>query len=76
MVLGSPQVFDKRVLLRFFKHDKFHFGVRHRSQNMILHRIINAYPRINFINKGLSIIQKLHVQCDSLKPILFGINSN
>ena len=28
------------------------------------------------MNKGLSIIQKIHVRCDALKAILFGINSS
>ena len=37
MVLGSPQVFDERILLEFFLHDAFDFGVRHRSQKLILH---------------------------------------
>ena len=29
---------------------------------------------MNFINKGLSIVHKLNVQCDSLKLICLGIN--
>ena len=54
----------------------FHFAVRQRRQKLILHQILDAYPRIDFINKGLSIFQKPHVRCDYLKVIWFIINSN
>ena len=43
---------------------------------MILHQILDIYPRIQFINKGLSIVQKLYVPCDSLKFVWFVINRN
>ena len=64
-VLDSSQVFDERIL----------FSVMHRSQKLILNQIFDIYPRIKFINKGLSIIQKRKVRCDALKVIWFGINS-
>ena len=28
-----------------------------------LYKILYAYPQITFINKGLSVVQKLHVRC-------------
>ena len=36
-VLGYPQLIDKRILLRDFFHVAFHFGVRKRIQNLVLH---------------------------------------
>ena len=54
-----------------YSHSTLHFGVRQRSKKIILHQILDEYPRINFINKGLSIVQKLHFRCDSL-DVFFG----
>ena len=62
--------------IAIFLHDAFHFCDRQRSQKLILHQIIDAYPRIGFINKGLSIAQKIRVRFDSLEVILFGVDSN
>ena len=59
-----------------FLHHTFHFGVIKIIQKLILHQKLDEYPHISFIKKGLSTVQKLHVRCDSLKVILFGINSN
>ena len=36
-VLGSPQVLDERILLRFRLHYEFHFSVRQKIQKLILH---------------------------------------
>ena len=58
----------------YFIHDSFHFGVRQRIQKLILHQILNIYPRIKYINKGILIVQKLHVQYDALKFVWYGIN--
>ena len=74
--LGSPQVFDEWILLQFFLHDTFYVHVRQRIQKFILYQILNLYPHIIFIHKELSIVQKLHVWCDSLNMIIFGINTN
>ena len=38
--------------------------------------LLDAYTWISFIIKGVSIVQKLHMRCDSLKEILFVIISN
>ena len=72
-VLGFPQVFDKRILLKYFLHDIFHFCASQRSQKLILHEKLDAYPHISFITKGLSIVQKLRAWCESLKVIFLGI---
>ena len=42
-VLGPPQVYMKRFYCDLFLHDTFHFGVRQRSQKLILHKIFDAY---------------------------------
>ena len=34
-------------------------------QKIILNNILDEYPPINSINKGVSIVQKLSVRCDS-----------
>ena len=51
-VLGSRHVFDERILLGFFLHRPFHFGVRQRRQKLILHQILDVYPRFSFMNRG------------------------
>ena len=40
------------------------------------HRAVQANSAIKFINKGLSIVLKLNVQCDALNVIFLDINSN
>ena len=62
--------------MQFFSYDTFHFSARQRIEKLILHQILYVYPHIGFINKEMSIFQKLCVRCDSLKLILFGINRN
>ena len=69
-VLDSWQVCDERILLRFF-NDKFHIGVMQIRLNFILHQILYVYPRIKFINKGLSTVHKLNARCDSLKAFFY-----
>ena len=59
-----------------FLHDAFNFGVVQRIQKLISHQILDIYPHISFINKGLSIVQKLWVLFDTLKVIWFNIHSN
>ena len=59
-----PPGFGERISLLFF-HDTSHVGVRQRSPKLFLHTILVVYPRINFINKGLSIVQKLDVRYGS-----------
>ena len=70
-VLGHPQVFDESICLCFFKHDSFRFGVRQRIQKMILHQILDVYPHISFIDKGMTIVHKMHMRCDSLNFFLW-----
>ena len=43
--------------------------------NSIVHKIIIVYPRINSMNKVLSIFHKIDVCCDSSQPVWFGITS-
>ena len=55
-----------RFLMKIFRcnvflNDAFHVGVRQRSQYLILHRILDIYLHISFMNKGMSIVQKMHV---------------
>ena len=38
---------------------------RKRTPKLMLHKILYVDSDINFRNKGLSVVQKLHVQCDS-----------
>ena len=57
-VLGSRQVFDERILYQDLFTHGFHFGVMKRSQNLILHQILDIYPQVIFINKWLSTVQK------------------
>ena len=42
-------------------NDTFHVGVRQRTQKLILHKILNKYPYISIMNKGLSIVHIIHV---------------
>ena len=37
--------------------------------------MLDRYPRLRFIYKGLAIVQKLRVRYDSLKVILLGIKT-
>ena len=45
-------------------HDRVISLVRQIIQKLILHKILDMYPLIWFMDKGLSIVQKLHVWCD------------
>ena len=63
----------KEFFSKVFLHDASNFDVRKISHKIILHYILDTYPRISFINKGLSIVQILHVRCDKLKVICSGI---
>ena len=61
-----PPSFWIRDLILIFLHMKHSITVvGQRIQKMILHQILNMNLRIKFVNKGLSIIQKLHVWYDS-----------
>ena len=51
-VFGSCQVFYERIVLWVFLHNTFHVGVR------LIIFLIDIYPRINFMNIWLSIVQK------------------
>ena len=51
-VLGSPQVFDEKILVHFVLHQAFHFGVRQIIQKLVLHKILDTYPPINKIIGG------------------------
>ena len=53
------QGFDEIILLCLFYTMNFHFRFRKISQNKILCRILDVYPHINFINKILSVVQKI-----------------
>ena len=59
----APIFWWKYFVTRFL-HDTFNFGVRQRCQKLILHQIIDIYPCIKLINKGLSIFQNLHAWHD------------
>ena len=60
-VLGFRQVFDESILLLIFLHGEFHAGVRQIIPKLILHKILDVYPRVNFMYKGVSIVQKLYI---------------
>ena len=60
-VFGFRQVSNERISLIFFLRHALCVGVRQRRQRLILHTIHDVYPRINFMNKELSIFQKIHV---------------
>ena len=47
------QVFDERILLQDFVHDSSHFCVSQRSQKLILHELLDIYPRITFIKRSV-----------------------
>ena len=54
----------KGFLSNIVLNDAFHVGGRRIIQKLVLFQILDIYPRIVFINKGLSIFQKLRVQYD------------
>ena len=62
-----PPSFLWIYFIAFFLRNAFHFSDRQIIQKLILYHIFNAYPCIIFINKGVSTVQKLHVQCEALK---------
>ena len=61
-------------LVLIFWHDAFHIGFRQRTPKLILHTTLDVYQWNNFIDKGLSIFQKLHVRYGSSYFIWFGMN--
>ena len=60
-----PPGFYEKISLRIFLHNSFHVGVMQITLNLILYKILDTQPHIKFINRGLSIVQKLNVKCDS-----------
>ena len=56
--LVPPSCFMKIFHYNFFR-DSFNVGVRQIIQKLILHQILYVYPSINFMNKGMSIVQKI-----------------
>ena len=56
-----PTRFLMRGFCFAFLHDALHIRVRKRRQTLILHKVLDVNPHINFMNKGMSIFQKLHV---------------
>ena len=46
------------------------------SNNWFYIEYINIYQRISFMDKGISLVQRLHVKYDKLKVIWFCINSS
>ena len=48
-----------------FLHDKLQDKIRQRNPKLILDTIIYVYQHVNFMNKGMSIVKKLCVRCDS-----------
>ena len=68
------------VLMKWFSfvfllNDAFHIGVRQIIPNKILHTIINLYPCIKFIDKGLLIVHNFCVRCESSWLIWFHIDN-
>ena len=57
-----------------FLYDAFHSGVRQISRKLVFCQIIVVYSRVNYTYKGMQIVQKLDVICDTSKVIWFGIN--
>ena len=48
-VLVLRQFFIKGFYCAFFKHDTFHCGVSQIIRELILHQILDKYPRISYI---------------------------
>ena len=44
-------------------HDVFHFGVRQRSQKLILYQILYAYLNFTLTNEEMAIVKKLFRNC-------------
>ena len=55
-----PARFLMKVFYCVFLHATLNVRVSQRRKKLILHKIINIYPHIIFMNKGISIVQKLH----------------
>ena len=51
-------IFDEIIQSRFFYQYSFHVGVRPRITNLILNTILNIYPSINVMNKGMQSFKK------------------
>ena len=56
----------ERFRIYFFIH-AFHVGVRQISQKLIYILVFAGYPCIKFMNRGMSTVQILCIQCDQLK---------
>ena len=50
-----------------FLNNAFHVSVRQRVRKSVLYQILDIYPHISFMNKGLSVVQKLHMKYDYVK---------
>ena len=55
------QVFYQRIPLRFFYTIHSMSGLVKEAKNLYNIKILNVYPHINFMNKGLPIVNKLHM---------------
>ena len=59
-----PDKFLMKVFRRIFYKLCIPCWCKAKKPKVDLYKILNIYPHIHFMNKGLSIVQKLHVQCD------------
>ena len=66
------RVFLLKDLVLIFLHEAIHVGIRQINQRLILHKIIDVYPHIIFMNKWLSIFSKIFM-CDVTHQISFGL---
>ena len=57
-ILFAVGVFMKGFCCKFFLQYEFHVGVSYITPKLSLHKIIDVYPCIDFINKGMYIVQK------------------
>ena len=64
-----PAILYWNVFRHFNKTCIIYFGYHSPFQYLISHKVLDSYPRISFISKGLSTVQKLHVRCESFKKI-------
>ena len=64
--LDFAMFFINGFCFKIISQDIFHVRVRQRSQNLILHTVLNVSLNIRFMNKGVKNFQKLCVQEGSL----------
>ena len=69
-----PLFLMKGFHCRFLSCKSFHIGVSQRRPNLTFHQILEIYPQIKFMYKGLQIIQKTRLRCDASQVIFFSIN--